>query len=262
MRGLMRFFGIRSSAILVLSSLMLSPISATAVPAERERAFRRDRGRFRGNERSTRPGRIVPGQLRHGGNGCPEGTMRVIFAPDGLSFTILFDRFVAGTGSVEGGQRGAMSCDAVLSMNIPENQQMEITRVDYRGFVSVPAGGKGALSSMFNFVEQSRGARGTGQWRDRDRILIRYVFSGPQAENYEISTGAMNEGNGLSQTEVSPCGGEARLRIRNAVRVTAPPGQEAQLTIDSIDGSSNAVYFVNWRECRPAGRERPGGWRR
>jgi len=224
---------------------------------DRNQEFRRGRGGFRGNERSERPGRFAPGRLQHGGNGCPDGTMRVVWAPDNLSFTVIFDKFVADTTTAGPRGRDRMTCEAVLPVQLPEGQQMEITRVDYRGFVSIPAGGRGALHSMFNFVEDENRipgrpgfGRGRGRWRDRDRINVRYNFAGPVAENYEISTGDMNGGQGLQQTETSPCGGEAQLKMRNDVVVMAPQGQQASLTVDSIDGSANAVYFLNWKSCQ------------
>jgi len=235
---------------MLLSLSALTFIHSAIAFADREHGFRKGRGGFRGNERSERPGRFLPGQLRYGGNGCPEGSMRVIFAPDSLSFTVLFDQFVADTNNRENGRRDRMNCEASLPILIPEGQQMEITRVDYRGFVSVPAGGRATLHSIFNFVE--RGGRGRG------RINVRYNFSGPVTENYEISTGEMSNGRGGRDTEISPCGGEAQLKMRNDVQVFSPKGQQASLTIDSVDGSANAVYYVNWRSCqaRPEFRDR------
>lgn len=224
------------------ATLLFSSISQ-AEARDREQPFRKGRGGFRGNERSERPGRFTQGRLQHAGNGCPAGTMRVVFAPDNLSFTVLFDQFVADTTTNDRGRRDRMSCEALLPIEIPDGQQMEITRVDYRGFVAVPAGGRAVLHSMFNFVE------GRGR-RDRDRINIRYAFAGPITENYEISTGDMTGGRGSQPTETSPCGGEAQLRMKNEVMVAAPRGQQASLTVDSIDGSANAVYYVNWKACR------------
>jgi hypothetical protein len=248
---------ILSLAAYLFCSSAMNAFADNSPAADRDFGFRRGRDGFRGNERSERPGRFMPGQLRHGGSGCPEGTMRVVFAPDNLSFTVLFDRFVADTATGARERRDRMSCEATLPIQIPEGQQMEITRVDYRGFVSIPQGGRGSLHSVFNFVEDEDRipgrpgfGRGRGRWRDRDRINVRYNFFGPISENYEISTGTMNEGRGLLQSEVSPCGGEAQLRLRNDVVVISPQGQQAQLTVDSIDGSANAVYFVNWRSCQ------------
>jgi hypothetical protein len=221
----------------LLFFLSFLPVLAFAGGQDDNHDFHRGQGGDRGNERSERPGRVDRGQLNYGGNGCPNGTMQVAFAPDNLSFTILFDNFVADT---QARDQGAMSCEANLPITIPAGQQMEITRVDYRGFVNVPQGARAFLQSTFNFAGG-----------EHDRVNLRYAFNGPLQEEYEVSSGAMNEGHDVPKTEVSPCGGQAQLHFLNAVRVQAPKGQEAQLTVDSIDGHGNAVYYVNWKSCRP-----------
>lgn len=228
--------------------VILSLVLASAAFADRDRGFRRGwHDRVRGNERSLRPPRMDFRRPGFAGNGCPEGTMQAVFAPDNLSFSILFDKFVAEVSGQEqgrGGRRDVMSCDINLPLTIPEGMQMEITRVDYRGFVGIPQGARANLSAVLNFMERRGG--------DRSRINVRYNFAGPLAENYEISSGALNDDGQSQATELSPCGGEVQLRIRNQLQIVAPPRQQASLTLDSIDGSANAVYYVNWRACQVA----------
>lgn len=223
-------------------------VSDFAQARERERQFNRGRGGSRGNERSERVGRIGVGSAEYGGSGCPQGTMNVAFAPDNQSFSILFDQFVAEVGADARKKRDVMSCSTIIPFEIPEGMQMEITRVDYRGFVGIPQGGRAVLHSVLNFFERGQGGRGRGA--ERDRINIRYRFDGPLAENYEISSGLLQDGQ-VADTELSPCGGTAHLRITNEIKVVSGArGESASATLDSIDGSSNAVYFVNWRACR------------
>jgi hypothetical protein len=269
------------SVIRALTLVLLSTSSALCFASmgdtptrDVDRGFYRGGGNGfgpRGNEQSDRPGRVDHGTITYGGNGCPNGTMQAIFAPDNLSFTILFDQFVADTTTAAGGRTDVMSCDAILPISIPAGQQMEITRVDYRGFANIPAGGKGMLLSTFNFAGRNgfgfgngngggrNGNAGGGLGNGRDRINLHFNFNGPVADNYELSSGSMNNGRGMPQTEVSPCGGNVSLVIHNAVQVSAPNGQQAQLTVDSLDGSSNAVYYVNWRACRNNGPDFPHG---
>ncbi len=256
--------------LLVLFSFAIV-LANFAEAAEKERPFRKGRGGFRGNERSERVTQLSVGQATYAGPGCPTGTMNVAFAPDNLSFSILFDQFVAEAGSGTNQKRDRMACTAVIPFEIPEGMQMEVTRVDFRGFVGIPQGGNAVLHSIFNFTE--RGERRDGSGPDRDRINIRYRFEGPMAENYEISTGAMTD-KGMTQSEVSPCGGRTRLRIANQLVVKSGRSNEtATATIDSIDGSSNAVYYVNWKKCDAKARDereprfpregrpgRPGDW--
>jgi hypothetical protein len=261
--------------LLIVLSLGLA---ATSAFADRDQGFHRGRNQGeRGNERSLRPPRFGWNRPNFGGNGCPDGSMQVVFAPDNLSFSILFDKFVAQVEDAQGqpgqvpggrmgrdwgrgaGKRDAMSCDILLPMQIPEGMQMEITRVDYRGFAGLPQGARGALSSTLNFLDRRGG--------DRSRINLRYQFAGPLAENYEISSGSLAPNGQPPQTEVSPCGGNVQLRIRNQLQIMSPQRQQASLTLDSIDGSGNTVYYVNWRQCQeapqpdprfPPGRGEPG----
>lgn len=207
---------------------------------DREGSFRRGQGAQRGNERSERPGRVPVGSPQWGGNGCPAGTMQVSFAPDNLSFSILFDQFVAETAAGgRGARRDLMTCNALIPIEIPPNMQMEITRVDYRGFVALPAQSRAVLHALYNF----RGRGGDG-----DRLNLRFNFQGPLTETYTLTTDLVNRGG--TGTEVSPCGGSTVLRVYNQLQIVSRNQNEvAQATIDSIDGQANAVYYVNWKAC-------------
>lgn len=228
------------TGVFVLFFVFLFTLSTDLFARERDKNFNKGRGGpWRGNERSERPGRVPVGKPTAGGNGCPAGTMSVVFAPDNLSFSILFDQFVAQAQGTPGEKRDVMACDALIPIEIPANMQMEITRVDYRGFVALPNQARARLHAMFNF----RGRGGDG-----DRLNMRYDFQGPVMDNYVISTDLIN--NGSSGTEISPCGGQTVLRVYNQLQVLSRVSTEqAQVTIDSIDGQANAVYYVNWRAC-------------
>ena len=222
-------------------------LSITAEAKNKDHEFRNGRGGRRGNENSERVTSISVGQPTYAGNGCPSGTMNVVFAPDFLSFSILFDSFVAEV-TQTGQKRDVMSCNALIPISVPDGMQMEIVRVDYRGFAGLPQGANAVLSSVFNF-------RGGG--RDRDRMTLRHRFTGPTMQDYEISTSVLNaNGELVEDSERSPCGGSFALRIGNQLKVASrEPG--ASVTLDSIDGSSNAVYYVNWRTCTNGGGRKP-----
>ncbi len=218
---------------------------------DRDKNFGKGRGGHqRGNERSERPGRVPVGEPQAGGNGCPAGTMRVVFAPDNLSFAILFDQFVASAQATGGDRRDVMTCNALIPIELPPNMQMEITRVDYRGFIALPdAQSRAKLHALYNF-------RGRGG--DRDRMNLRFDFTGPVQDNYVITTDLLNGGSANPNPETSPCGGSTVLRVYNQLTIVSrTPNAQAQATIDSIDGQANAVYYVNWRQC--TGRSDEGG---
>lgn len=235
----------KKSALFVISALLL--VSLFAESREREGTFQRGRPQRRGNEKSERVRQLTVGEATYNGNGCPQGTMRVAFSPDYLSFSILFDQFVAetGTGTANGRvprRRPVIKfdniiCNTLIPIQIPQGMQLEITRIDYRGFSALPAKTKGFLNSIVNF----RGPGGDG-----DRLKLRFDFKGPVIEDYEISTDQNSNGN----SELSPCGGTTQLRISNQLWIeTRSKTESASLTLDSIDGSSNATYFLNWRTC-------------
>lgn len=238
----------------MIKGMMLSVIFMATLAAEgrdRDKNFGKGRGGpWRGNEHSERPGRVPVGRPSAGGNGCPAGTMRVVFAPDNLSFSILFDQFIAEAKSEKGQGRDVMACDMLIPIEIPAGMQMEITRVDYRGFVALPDQSVAKLLAVFNF----RGRRGDGH-----RLNLRFNFQGPVMDNYAISTDLLNGGGREVNPEVSPCGGPTQLRVYNQLILKNKGATEAQVTIDSIDGQSNAVYHVNWRSCRAASDETSRG---
>lgn len=228
-------------ALLLLSVLFTFTPASRA--AERERFFRRGRIQGpRGNENSLRIGRVPLGALQFAGNGCPAGTMRVVFAPDSLSFSVIFDQFVAEVKNGDRLRRDLIVCDALVPVQLPANMRMEITRVDYRGFSALPAGAVAELHSILNFW----GPRG-----DLDRLNLRFRFTGPVTENYELSSDVITNGD----TEVSPCGGAVVLRLRNQLRVVSRSKEASSVTLDSIDGAGHATYQVNWTSCQaPASR--------
>jgi hypothetical protein len=228
---------------LTLGCLFIVCLRAMA-GGERDHDFRRGRFNRTGNERSERPGQVTPGAPAHSGNGCPPGTMRVVFAPDALSFTVLFDQFVAQVDG-SGAKRDVMSCDALIPLQLPEGMRMQITRVDFRGFVALPdAGSRAVLHSVFNF----RGGGGDG-----DRMNLHYQFDGPVTDNYQISTDALADEQTTAET--SPCGGSTRLRIFNEIKlVSRDRSNSASATIDSIDGGAHATYYLNWKSCTRSSR--------
>jgi len=213
--------------------------SLTSEARERNREMRRDHPQRRGNEQSERVRELTVGPARYGGNGCPEGTMQVVFAPDNLSFAIIFDQFIAEV-SERKQKRDVMICDASIPIQIPDNMQMEIIRVDIRGYAALPETSRAALESTFNF----RGSGGDG-----DRMNLRFRFNGPLADEYFISSHSLDDEGEPEESERSPCGGKVQLRIKNRLQVVSRHGRQAAVTLDSIDGQNNAVYHMNWRAC-------------
>jgi hypothetical protein len=243
----------KSGLTTLLISLATLTISSQSFARDQE--FKRGHGQWRGNENSERVNQLRSGKASYGGNGCPDGTMSVAFAPDNLSFSILYDQFVAQVDPASspkkgGAQKDTMSCSINVPIEIPENMRMEITRVDFRGFAGLPQGAKAQLVSNFDFLGDNR-AYG-GKHRGSDQFNLRQVFTGPMMENYEITTDDMTRSRRFSESEKSPCGGSTQLRIANRLQISSRSASESStVTLDSIDTSGVTVYYVNWSKCDP-----------
>ena len=221
------------------------------------RGLRKGVGGRNGNENSMKPGRL-PGvgpiekdiqrekdenKVERAKNGCPEGSYALTFAPDGLSFSLLFDRFVAQTSPSQ--VIDVMRCHLIVPVDVPENTRMTITRIDYRGFVKVPVGGIGVLRAAYSFQGKRNGS-GPGNSRAYS-VNFRQIFEPREwvgDQNYILSSDAFTD-----RQATSECGGVNNLRISNTLRVQGA-GQDAMLTLDSMDGVGELKYFVSYERCQ------------
>jgi hypothetical protein len=152
------------------------------------------------------------------GDGCPSGTIGRSFAADGLSFTYIFDAFVASSGPGVDAAQSTKDCHVAFTFEVPFGHTWSMSW-DHRGYVQLPAG-VGAEQS-------ARYAQGTatvdGGLSD---------FSGPVANDY-LSRDVVDEldfGNGMCD------GGTFTVDADAQVRLLFDLTQPAQITTDSIDG--------------------------
>jgi hypothetical protein len=255
-----------------------SNLAPAGDPVEKQRGWRRgrpsDQGRGqRGNESSERPKRPAQfgrperdrnredkeNQREQATNGCPDNTMSIAMAPDNLSFSVLYDQFIAKTQASQRGQGGRQTlvrCLARVPIDIPDGMRMAITRIDYRGYANVPAGSVASLRSAYAFVgansfigmrpDNGRGRGGPNRGMGDAIVNFDYNFSGPVDEEYLLSSTAFTE-----KDAVSPCGGSAVLALRNVLRIRNQKPADATVTVDSMDGKGELVYYVRWESCTP-----------
>jgi hypothetical protein len=250
----MRKFRLFLGSLMMFQSLFFgaNPVQAQNRMMDIERNWRKGTPNRRGNENSTRP----PSIPRLGGirrdeererrdnvsdpatTGCPNGSFNVTFAPDGLSFSVLFDNFVASTAatSAANNKNTTLRCHLVIPMEIPMGMKMLITRIDYRGFASLPQNSTGVLRSTFAFKKSG----------EAHNVNLNYQFAGPTNENFVISSDVLSD-----QQAVSNCGGLNNLRVSNVLRIKNKKPADAMLTLDSLDGAAEQlVYFVSYSPCR------------
>lgn len=169
----------------------------------------------------------------YGGNGCPNSSASVTLSPDQSQLSILFDQYIVEAGSFTGKRLDRKSCNIRIPVRIPQGYSISIFQVDYRGFNSIPSGGR----STFNVEYFFAGSRGPRQTK---------TFYGPQNREYTITDRL-----GAEALVWSPCGASTILSANTSMMVQSNyRNEQVMSTVDSADVSAGIVYHIQWRQCR------------
>jgi hypothetical protein len=176
---------------------------------------------------------ITLGNPAYGGTGCPAGTASVTLSPDARALSILFDQYVAEAGSFTGRRIDRKSCNIAIPVNLPQGYSVSVLEVDYRGFNSIPTGGR----TQFN---------------------VEYFFAGQSGPRYsKVFTDRNNGDYTLTNTLIasaivwSPCGAQVNLRTNSSIMATANTrNEQTMITVDSQDVTAGILYTLQWRSCR------------
>lgn len=174
------------------------------------------------------------------GQGCPQGSVRLVLAPDASAITVLYDQFQL-QGLSGSPQQMDMTCrvDAIISK--PKSLGFSIESVDFRGFVQLDRGVRAAqrvkvVSGSTRPLRQLSGEFGFERW------------VGPIAENYLIQTVAPYE-----KPEILNClplKKNTRLTVTSRIRLNGlGPGKTGFLAVDSADGKVAQRYRLQWHDC-------------
>ena len=191
----------------------------------------------------------VPGAVMqtptYAGTGCPQGTASATLSPDGKTLSVLFDAYVAQASGVSLA-RDEKGCQINIPFIVPPGYAVQVVKMDYRGFTSLPAGARSTFGAGFRYLEV--GGRATGA----RRVMRASVMLGPKSENFMLSSV-------LRGPEFSPCGQNFVLAAESAVNVQSNRSGEATTsTVDSLDGvQTPVVYSLRWQRCQGAGAGRP-----
>ena len=98
------------------------------------------------------------GRPGYGGNGCPAGSASATLSPDRKALSIIFDEFMVEAGGSTRRKVSRKSCNIAIPVHVPQGLSVSLFKLDYRGFVSTPVGGKARLSVNY-FFAGSRGPR-------------------------------------------------------------------------------------------------------
>ncbi len=171
------------------------------------------------------------GQPVYGGNACPQGSASAAISPDGSDLSILFDQFQVEAGS-NGKRLDRKACNIAIPLHVPQGFSVSVFTIDYRGFASVPMGGRAMFSAEYFFA----GSRGPSASK---------VFAGGTNQNYTFTNKLQ------AQALVwTPCGADTNLRVNSSMLVQSNSRlDDALATVDSADVHSGIVFHIQWREC-------------
>lgn len=155
------------------------------------------------------------------GNGCPDGTVSVTLSPDHQALSLIFDQYSAQAGQLVESKRVTTSCLVKIPIQLPRGYFLVVSRVDYRGFHSLPSGAKSLFASHESYWVDHRFISDSG-------LRIR-TFYGPLDQDFLVSTQ-------LKKPIRSRCGGKIEIHLQSWLTVKTNSSFDQTLSsMDSID---------------------------
>jgi hypothetical protein len=178
----------------------------------------------------------------YAGTGCPQGSASAIMSPDGKTLSVLFDSYVAEAGNQVATARDAKGCQINIPFIVPPGFAVQVVKMDYRGFTSLPTGARSTFGAGFRFLEVN------GRQTNAARVLRASVMLGPKTENFVLTSV-------IQGPKASPCGQNFVLAAESTLNVQSNrSGEQAISTVDSIDAvQTPVVYSLRWHRCQAAG---------
>lgn len=164
------------------------------------------------------------------GNGCPEGTYRVVLSPDGNELSILFSSFTAQTDDSQ--TYDFANCNIAVPIEVPPGITIGLLGVDYRGLAYIPSGGMGVIFRE-HFFAGEQGDMLTSSINVYDQF---YSFYYPDEAAFDIW---------------SDCGDDIIARSNTTVFVSRPASSnvDAMMSVFSEDWDVSILFHLQWQEC-------------
>lgn len=179
------------------------------------------------------------GEPSFSGSGCNPYEASAVLSPDKKVLSILFDNFIveAGDGLAPSAQK---VCQTQVPINVPQNFQVAIITLDYRGFEYIPLGSRTSIRTEYNFQNGSNKTRTLAHSKSK--------MGKGEDDEYFLSTKL-----GTQNAKFwSHCGKNTTLNIKTTLQAHANRTQDPVLiTIDSADSSidQGMQYFLEYRPC-------------
>lgn len=174
------------------------------------------------------------------GLGCPQGSVTVQWAPDGNSFTVLYDRLLVEVGGGRGPRAGT-NCNVDIQLRKHRLAGFSVEAVDFRGFVQLDPG----------VVAQQVVRVASGSSKELRALTTDFGFQrwqGPVAENYILST--VRPPRRPEILNCLPFREQTQLTIKTEMQIqNAQGGRSGMMAVDSSDGRVMQRYHLRWQNC-------------
>jgi hypothetical protein len=160
-------------------------------------------------------------------------------ANDRTSFTLIFDSFVASSGSGVPVTESRKNCQLNLNIHVPAGMGLADATFDYRGYVQLPAGVSAEEGSAYNLDGNPIDDASSS-------------FTGPVTRDYlSRDSLALDLSTSCEERVVT-------VNIDHEVRLQGTPASQAQITNDSLDGKITGTT----QPCGPVTKDdcKKGGW--
>ncbi|RDL33797.1 Uncharacterized protein BP5553_08165 [Venustampulla echinocandica] len=181
------------------------------------------------------PSQVTINSITYGGTGCPQGSVGSYISPDRLTFTLIFDSFMASIGPGVPITSSRANCQLNINLQYPSGFQYSVLDTQFRGYADLGAGVTGVQSATYYFSGSATQASTST------------TFKGPISSDYLVEDAIP-----FTSTIWSPCGAALPLNINSQVRLTSTnSASSGLLTQDSVDGKVSFVVGVQWQTCKP-----------
>ena len=159
--------------------------------------------------------------LTYDGTGCPQGTVGQSVSADRQTFTLIFDSYIASTGTGVSHKDAKKDCDLTLNIEVGPGYRLDYVQLDRRGYVQLTS-------------EQTAVAVVDDPSGPKDKV----VATGPTARDYlersEAAPKKHQKGNNCES-------GVFALKVKTSERINGDRNLSGQITTDSFDGKVFAV---------------------
>lgn len=170
------------------------------------------------------------------GDGCPQGSARVVVSQDSQALTVIFDRFLAYQGPGISHQEAKRDCRLEVELIYPEGWRPTIASVHYRGFAQLSENTFGKQLSKYRF--------GGRPFMKPSHMLLKGDYMGDYFKADE---------SGHTPRGWAKCGRSEHISIETSIQVGGPQFAPAYLSIDSLDQEARETrqeYRLLWERCR------------